>query len=93
MEKQLLHFTEYPDARLTEYKLDLAEIQDTYLIEHLEPIKISSSKPLDRVLRYFAQGIKKGGHQDRFGLDLACDVLRVIEAASQSLSKNVQIRL
>ncbi|MDP7627152.1 MAG: Gfo/Idh/MocA family oxidoreductase [SAR202 cluster bacterium] len=93
MDSQLLHFTEYPDARLTEYKLGLTESQDFYSIERLEPIKISSAKPLDRVVRYFAQGIKEGGNQDRFGLDLACDVLRVIEAASQSLSKNVQIRL
>ena len=93
MDRQLLHFIEYPKARLIEYKLDLPELQDVCSTERFEVIKISSAKPLDRVISYFAQGIKKGGNQDRFGLDLACDVLRVIEAASQSLRKNIQIRL
>lgn len=93
MDRQLLHFIEYPETRLIEYKLDLSELQDVCSTERFEPIKISSAKPLDRVIRYFAQGIKNGGNQDRFGLDLACDVLRVIEAASQSLRKNIQIRL
>ena len=93
LDNSILHFTEYHGASLVEYTLDLAHSEEVCAIKNIEPIKISSAKPLDRVVRYFAQGIREGGNRDRFGLDLACDVLSVLDAASQSLSKNIQIRV
>lgn len=50
------------------------------------PLSVAEAKPLTRAVTHFIQGIT-GGDLTRFGLRLACDVIRVISTAEKSMEK------
>jgi hypothetical protein len=55
-----------------------------------KPVEISSEFPLTQAVREFAQGISKGPTK-KFGVDLAVDVVRVLDAAQRSISENSRV--
>ena len=83
-DNNILYFDEYKNPQLTTHEV----AQD--LTQKIETIPLSSKKPLTNLVEYFAKGIL-GGDRQRFGLELACRCIEVIEAGQVSLMKDQHI--
>ena len=82
----ILYFDEYKNPQLTTHEV----AKD--LTQKIKTIPLLNKKPLTNLVEYFANGIK-GGDRQRFGLELACKCIEVIEAGQVSLMKNQHIHL
>ena len=83
-DNKILYFNEYKNPQLTSHEVT----QD--LTQKIKTIPLPSKKPLTNLVEYFANGIG-GGDRQRFGLELACRCIEVIEAGQASLMKDQHI--
>ncbi len=84
-DNKILYFNEHKVPQLTSHEV----AQD--LTQKIKTIPLHSKKPLTNLVEYFANGIG-GGDRQRFGLELACKCIEVIEAGQVSLMKDQHIR-
>jgi len=72
--------------KLTEYKVDFEGSSRNFTFDSGNILPVPQGMPLTCAVSYFVQGIR-GGDTARFGLDLACDVIRTIDAAQRALDQ------
>ncbi len=72
--------------KLTEYKVDFEGSSRNFALDSGNVLPVPQDMPLTCAVSYFEQGIR-GGDTARFGLDLACDVIRTIDAAQRALDQ------
>ena len=83
-DNKILYFDEYKNPQLTTHEIAYD------LTQKIKTIPLPNKKPLTNLLEYFANGIL-GGDRQRFGLELACRCIEVIEAGQVSLMKDQYI--
>ena len=73
--------------KLKEYKVDFEGSPRNFTFDSGNILPVPQDMPLTCAVSYFVQGIR-GGDTARFGLDLACDVIRTIDAAQRALEQS-----
>lgn len=88
-ESRVMTFDDLAQTKLIEYPASWSTRWRDFSPElgKASPVKVSAELPLARVVREFASAIR-GGSLARFGVDLACDVIRVLDAAQKSLRES-----
>ena len=84
-DRRVLVLNDLSDCKLVEHELDSSSSAGGGLPGATSNPPVSNAMPLTQAVEYFVEGL---GHGDRgrFGLDLACDVIRVLDAADRSMS-------
>ncbi len=72
--------------KLKEYRVDFEGSPKNCALDSGDILPVPQGMPLTCAVSYFEQGIR-GGDTARFGLDLACDVIRTIDAAQRALDQ------
>lgn len=83
-ENHALVLNDRSDEKLVLYHSDSGLRGGALPMEPLLPISVSPTMPLAQAVSYFVEGLS-GGDQAYFGLDLACDVVRTVDAAQSSI--------
>ncbi len=86
-EHHALVFDDSAIDKLREYKVDFEGSPKNFTVDSGNVLPVPQGMPLTCAVSYFEQGIR-GGDTARFGLDLACDVIRTIDTAQRAIDQS-----
>ena len=81
---RVMIFDDVSPDKLTEQDIMTGPSDGLSLLGPATVLDIPRHMPLTRAVEYFVAGISNGGG-NRFGLDLAYDVIRVVDASQRSV--------